>query len=60
MKATLEGGKRYVIIPSAKAAADTGKFYLSLYFDQKLRDVNVKRIDDPRTKCKRFNGIIDI
>jgi hypothetical protein len=55
MKATLEGGKRYVIIPSAKAAADTGKFYLSLYFDQKLRDVNVKRIDDPRTKCKRFN-----
>ena len=47
-------GKQYVIVVSTQSTEEVGKFYLSLYFDQKMRDVNVKRIDEPRTKCMLF------
>lgn len=52
-RAELEAGKSYVIVVSTKGKEDYGKFFLSIYFNQKLRDCNIKRIDDPT--CKFFD-----
>ena len=48
----IEAGKRYVIVPSCKEEGQEGKFYLSLYFNEKLRHVNVKCLNDPTIRCK--------
>mmetsp|Transcript_40465 Transcript_40465/g.38962 ORF Transcript_40465/g.38962 Transcript_40465/m.38962 type:complete len:151 (+) Transcript_40465:1625-2077(+) len=49
----IEGGKKYVIVPSCKEEDQEGKFYLSLYFNQRLRQVNVKCLND--SKCRFFD-----
>jgi len=46
----LEGGKKYIIVCSTERAGKTGEFYLSVYFNQALRDVNVKRVFHPMNK----------
>ena len=40
----LKANTNYVIIPSLEIKGKTGDFFLSIYFDQFLRDVNVKRV----------------
>ena len=47
----LDGGKSYVIVPSTKTPGLEGKFYLSLYFDCKLRHVNINCLNDNNAKC---------
>lgn len=40
----LKANTNYVIIPSLEIQGKIGDFFLSIYFDQFLRDVNVKRV----------------
>ena len=40
----LKAGERYVIVPSTEIAGKRGNFYLSLYFNQRLRDVHCCRV----------------
>lgn len=41
---TLKKGKRYVIVCSTEKAGKRGEFFLSVYFNQRLRDMEVKRV----------------
>jgi hypothetical protein len=43
----LLGGETYVIVPSCEIAGNLGKVYLSIYFNQMFRDVEVKRVFHP-------------
>ena len=43
----LKGGETYVIVPSTEIAGKRGVFYLSVYFNQRLRDVEIKRVFHP-------------
>ena len=43
----LLGGETYVIVPSCEIAGNTGKVFLSIYFNQMFRDVEVKRVFHP-------------
>ena len=46
----LKAGNVYVIVPSLEIAGGKGDFYLSVYFNQAMRDVNIKRIFHPEDK----------
>jgi len=46
----LEAGCSYVIVCSTEIAGNMGEFFLSLYFDQALRDVEVRRVFHPSDK----------
>jgi hypothetical protein len=46
----LKGGESYVIVASTEMNGVEGKFHLSLYFNQLLRDVEVKRVFHPNDK----------
>ena len=46
----LKGGKTYVIVPSTEKAGKKGAFYLSAYFNQRLRDVEIERVFHPLDK----------
>jgi len=46
----LKGGKTYVVVCSAEQKGITGKFYLSIYLNQFLRDVEIKRVFHPEDK----------
>ena len=46
----LKKGETYVIVPSTELAKKRGKFFLSVYFNQRLRDVEVKRVFHPADK----------
>jgi len=43
----LKAGKNYVIVPSTEVKGKKGVFYLSAYFNQRLRDVEIKRVFNP-------------
>lgn len=43
----LKKGFQYVIVCSAEKPKAKGKFFLSVYFDQRLRDVDIKRVFHP-------------
>jgi hypothetical protein len=43
----LKKGFQYVIVCSPEKPKARGKFFLSVYFDQRLRDVDIKRIFHP-------------
>jgi hypothetical protein len=45
-----KAGKKYVIIPSPRNKGTTGDFFLSLYMDCQLHDVDLRRIDDKRDR----------
>lgn len=49
----LKAGKTYVIVPSTEIAGKKGVFYLSAYFNQRLRDVEIKRIFHPLDTNKK-------
>lgn len=43
---------KYLIVPSTRNPNEAGKFYLSVYFDNKLKNINhVKRVDNYE-ECK--------
>jgi len=46
----LKAGESYVIVPSTELARKKGKFFLSIYFNQRLRDVEIKRVFHPSDK----------
>ena len=49
----LAAGEAYVIVCATEKKNKRGKFFLSVYFDQQLRDVEIKRVfhpDAPNTK----------
>ena len=52
LRLELKAGTKYVIVPSPRTAGTTGKFFLSLYMDCELHDVDIKRIDDETDRCK--------
>ena len=47
---TIKANTNYVIVPSLEIKGKTGDFFLSVYFDQFLRDVNIKRVFHPNDK----------
>jgi len=44
----LKGGKSYVIVCSTELAKKRGRFFLSVYFNQACRDVDLKRVFHPK------------
>ena len=46
----LEKGEAYVLVCATERKAKRGKFFLSIYFDQRLRDVECKRVYLPDTE----------
>ena len=46
-RCNLKAGKKYVIVCSTELPKVKGKFFLSVYFNQALRDVNIKRVFHP-------------
>jgi hypothetical protein len=41
IRVNLKAGIRYIIVPTTKEINATGKFFLSLYFDQELHDADI-------------------
>lgn len=54
----LKGGEAYVIVPSAEIAGTTGEFYVSVYFNQMFRDVEVKRVFHPLDKNEAKDEVL--
>lgn len=46
----LQGGETYIMVPATETQGKIGEFYLSVYVDQPLRDVEIKRIFHPADK----------
>ena len=46
----LEAGQTYIIVPSTEVEGVLGKLYLSIYINQSLRDVEIKRVFHPKDK----------
>jgi hypothetical protein len=49
-RCTLKAGHNYVIVCSLERAGQKNEFFLSVYFDQPLRNVNCKRVFHPFDK----------
>jgi len=49
-RCNLTAGKSYVIVPSLERHGKKGDFFLSIYFNQPMRDVNIKRVFHPEDK----------
>jgi len=46
-RALLKKGEQYVIVCATESSKKRGKFYLSVYFNQALRDVDIRRVFHP-------------
>lgn len=46
----LKAETSYVLVPSMEIAGHKGDFFLSVYFNQAMRDVNIKRVFHPFDK----------
>ena len=57
-RAYLKGGVSYVIVVSTEKPLVDAQFNLSVYFNQKLRDVNIKRVFHPDDKNSQFEEIL--
>ena len=44
----------YVIVPSTRKAGQTGKFYLSIYFNGKRKDMRFSLVGKPRVRAWAF------
>ena len=44
---TLKKGEQYIIVCATENSKKRGKFYLSVYFNKALRDVDIKRVFHP-------------
>lgn len=51
-RCVLQEGKSYAIVCSTELEGKTGDFYLNIYFNQALRDVQLKRIFHPDDNMK--------
>lgn len=54
----LDAKSTYVVVCSTELPAKTGEFFLSLYFDQALRDVEVRRVFHPNDKNARKEDVL--
>ena len=45
-------GKSYIVIPAVKRETETGEFFLSLYFNTPLHQIDIRNITDPKNRCK--------
>lgn len=54
----LEAGKKYVIICSTELQNKKGDFYLSVYFNQALRDMQIKRVFHPSDKNSAKDSVL--
>jgi hypothetical protein len=48
----IKAGESYVIVCSAEKRGKVGEFYLSVYFDLKLREMEIKRVFHEKDKRK--------
>lgn len=53
----LKAGERYVFVCSTEIPQKTGQFYLSIYFNQSLRFMNLKRVFHPLDKSSQTEDI---
>ena len=56
----LEAGSTYAIVCSTELAGKTGEFFLSVYFNQALRDVELKRAFHPNDKNARKESMLPV
>jgi len=42
----------YVIVPSTRNPGEYGPFTLSVYFNLRLKEMHIERIDKPENECK--------
>ena len=56
----LEAGCTYAIVCSTELPGMTGEFFLSLYFNQAFRDVEVKRAFHPSDKNAKKESVLPI
>jgi len=49
-RCNLKAGHSYAIVPSLERHGKKGDFFLSVYFNQPMRDVNIKRVFHPEDK----------
>ena len=54
LRLELKAGKRYVIVPSPRAKGTVGKFFLSLYMNCQLHDVDIRRLNDPNDRYEHI------
>ena len=57
-RCNLKGGETYVLIPSAEIQGKKGVFYLSAYFNKRLRDVEIKRVFHPMDNNSRRDEVL--
>jgi hypothetical protein len=55
---TLKGGKSYVIVCSTEKAGKRGEFFLSVYFNHRFRDMEVKRVFHPLDKNTKNDQVL--
>lgn len=54
----MKEGETYVIVPSTEKAGTLGEFFISIYVNQPLRDVEIKRIFHPTDKNENNDEIL--
>ncbi len=47
-----DAGMKYIVIPAVKRETETGEFFLSLYFNTPLHQIDIRNITDPKNRCK--------
>ena len=50
----LKAGTKYVIVPSPRTKGSVGPFFLSLYMDCQLHDVDIRRLNDPTDRYEHI------
>ena len=55
---SLLAGETYVIVPSTELQGKRGVFYLSTYFNKRLRDVEIKRVFHPVDNNSRGDEVL--
>ena len=46
----LKAGETYIILPSTEITGKQGEVYISIYVNQRLRDIEIKRVFHPKDK----------
>ena len=54
----MEGGQTYILVAALENPGAKGKFYLSVYFDQRLIDMDIKRVFHPEDKNAAKESIL--
>ena len=59
-RCTLKAGQTYIIVPTTEIPGKKGQFYLSIYFNQLLRDMDVKRVFHPNDQNTSKDQILPL